>query len=244
MLNRMLTIFFWPFFMISGFVTQIFLLVRLITVRDSTRRQQLAQKYRLIWSALNLRLFFGTGSMRQLKMDAASLPEQFILVCNHRSNLDPLLVFVIGRPLVFLSKKSVLKTPVIGWWMRLCGDVPVDRGEKTSRGESLNAMRDRLQRGDNLLIFPEGTRQTDNEVPLGPFKDGAFNLAAQSGLPIVALVLDQTQSIWGKGSLWLNFRKLRYAISQPILTQQRQAPELKEQTIQSMTVLLNCLKTT
>lgn len=82
--------------------------------------------------------------------------------------------------------------------MRLCGDISVDRGEKSSRGQSLNDMRERLERGDSLLIFPEGTRQTDPNQPLGDFRDGAFNLASQTGIPIVALVMKDTGSIWKK----------------------------------------------
>lgn len=241
MLSPLKTLIFWIFFMLSGIAMQTILLIRVSVVRDTTKRHQIAQKFRLIWSAFSLRLFFRTASLRTLNTQSERLPKQFILISNHRSNLDPLLVSVIGRPLVFLSKKSVLKTPVIGWWMRLCGDVSVDRGEKTSREDSLNAMMDRLRRGDSLLIFPEGTRQTDPTVPLGQFKDGAFHLASQSGVPLVALVLDKTDDIWRKGSLTLHFRPLRFSISHAIQPQGRGVNELKHEAIQIMHSMVQTL---
>lgn len=123
--------------------------------------------------------------------------------------------------------------------MRLCGDVPVDRGEKSSREQSLNSMRERLERGDSLLIFPEGTRQTDPTVPLGQFKDGAFNLAAQSGVPIVALILNRTDTIWRKGRLTLDLQPLQFSISDMIPTLGRDARELKDTAIQTMTSMIS-----
>ncbi|NBO38619.1 1-acyl-sn-glycerol-3-phosphate acyltransferase [bacterium] len=241
MLRLIPTLFFWLTFMGSGILFQIILLIHLLFVRTTQQHHRLAQQYRLRWSAANLRLFFGAGSLSSLRSASKELPEQFILVSNHRSNLDPLLVFVVGRPLVFLAKKSVLKTPVIGWWMKLCGDVPVDRGEKTSREQSLALMKERLQTGDSLLIYPEGTRQTDPNVPLGPFKDGAFHLAAQSGVPIVLLVLNRTDRVWEKGSLMLNLIPLRWRISQPLASQGRSADELKAQSIEKMLEMVQSL---
>lgn len=235
------TLIFWLSFMLSGVFFQVALLFRLTGIRDATARHQLAQRYRLIWSAIILRLYFGTKSLTNLKKQSENLPQQFILVANHRSNLDPLLVFVIGRPLVILSKKAVLKTPVIGWWMRLCGDVVVDRGEKASREQSINAMRERLERGDSLLIFPEGTRQTDPQTPLGQFKDGAFALASQTGIPLVTLVLHRTDYIWQKDSIFLNFPGLRFLVSDVIVSANRTTLELKEQSFHIMSKMFQSL---
>lgn len=235
------TLIFWLFFVITGRAMQLILTLKLRGVDDEPQRQRLAQEFRLRWSALILRLFFGVPALDELKNQASHLPNQFILISNHRSNLDPLFVSVIGRSLVFLSKKAVLKSPVVGRWMRLCGDISVDRSEKSSRGQSLNDMRERLERGDSLLIFPEGTRQTDPHLPLGDFRDGAFNLASQTGIPIVALVLKDTGCIWKKGSFLLDPQPLQYAFSEPITATNRQAQELKEQCIQTMKTMIQTL---
>lgn len=241
MLRTLFTFIFWSFFMLSGLIMQLIFKIKTIGLTDEAARQRLAQHFRLRWSVRTLRIFLGVPDLENLRKKVAHLPEQFILISNHRSNLDPLLVSVIGRPLVFLSKKSVLKTPVVGRWMRLCGDVSVERGEKSSREESLNQMRQRLERGDSLLIFPEGTRQTDPERPLGDFRDGAFNLASQSGVPIVALVLKDTDFIWKKGSLILDLRPLQFAVSDPIASMGREARDLKDESVKTMKSMLESL---
>jgi 1-acyl-sn-glycerol-3-phosphate acyltransferase len=236
------TLVFWIVFMGSGLVMQVALGMSWVLAGNLDTRQKLAQRQRLLWSAMNLNWFFGVPPLSDIRSSTSELPGQFILVSNHRSNLDPLFVFVVGRPLFFLSKKSVLKTPIIGWWMRLCGDVPVERGEKASREKSLAAMRERLQRGDSLLIFPEGTRQTDPQVELGAFKDGAFNLASQTGVPIVLLVLNNSDKVWEKGSLFLKLQPLRYQISSPIVSSGRSAESLKAESIEKMKEMVQSLR--
>lgn len=96
--------------------------------------------------------------------------------------------------------------------------------------------------GDSLLIFPEGTRQTDTAVQLGSFKDGAFNLAADTGTPIVLLVLKDTHTVWEKGSLFLNLNPLRYAISQAIQPRGRDSDSLKREAIEKMTEMIQSLR--
>jgi len=242
MLKALLTLYFWLVFMGSGVLMQGLLLLRLIPVRNPDVRRRIAQRFRLKWSALNLGMFFGAPHLEKLKAGSADLPEQFILICNHRCNLDPLFVFVIGRPLFFLSKKSVLNTPVIGWWMRLCGDVAVERSDKTSRGQSLEAMKARLHKGDSLLIFPEGTRQTEPQVDLGTFRDGAFNLASETGVPIVALALHRTDMVMEKNAIFLNLARLRYMFSQPIPTRGQSPESLKSLTVEEMTKMIQALR--
>ncbi|MEY4065359.1 MAG: hypothetical protein RIR26_1567 [Pseudomonadota bacterium] len=242
MLKPIKTLAFWLVFLGTGLLYQLALVFSFLRVSNPIERQRAAQRGRLHWSAWTMRWFFSVPPLSALQAAAARLPEQFILVCNHRSNLDPLFVFVIGRPLVFLSKKSVLKAPVIGRWMRLCGDIAVNRSEKSSREKSLQAMRESLNRGSSLLVFPEGTRQADPEVPLGSFKDGAFALAAETGVPLVALVLHNTHQVWTKGSLFLNFLPLKSLLSEPIVSQGRTPNALKEETVEKMMKMIQSLR--
>lgn len=243
MLRALHSLIFWLTFMGSGALVQLSFLpnwFRNRTGADDSHR--LAQTMRLYWSSFNLWLFFGTPALRALKERSKHLPQQFILVSNHRCNLDPLFVFVVGRPLLFLSKRSVLKVPVVGWWMRLCGDVPVDRSSKASRSGSIDLMRERLQRGDTLLIYPEGTRQTDPDLNLGSFKDGAFQMASELKIPIVLLALHRTDKIWPKGSLLLQSSELRYDISQQLAVEGKSAEELKSESFFKLSEMLDGLR--
>jgi 1-acyl-sn-glycerol-3-phosphate acyltransferase len=103
-------------------------------------------------------------------------------------------------------------------------------------------MRERLQRGDSLLIYPEGTRQVDPNLTLGAFKDGAFQIASELKVPIVLLALSRTDKIWPKGSLLLQSRKLRFTISEPLEIGAKSADDLKTESFEKMTTMLKSLE--
>jgi 1-acyl-sn-glycerol-3-phosphate acyltransferase len=74
--------------------------------------------------------------------------------------------------------------------MRLAGDIPVKRGFGPSAIEAMARCRETLARRVSVMIFPEGTRSPTAD--LLPFKDGAFRLAIEAGVPILPLVLRGT----------------------------------------------------
>jgi 1-acyl-sn-glycerol-3-phosphate acyltransferase len=76
--------------------------------------------------------------------------------------------------------------------MRLAGDVPVERGTARSAVKAMRRCRDILARRVSVIIFPEGTRSTSDEML--PFKDGAFRLAIEAGVPILPLAVHGTRT--------------------------------------------------
>jgi 1-acyl-sn-glycerol-3-phosphate acyltransferase len=87
----------------------------------------------------------------------------------------------------WLSKIEILRIPVLGWIMRIAGDVPVERGTATSAARALRRCHEVLRGRVSVIIFPEGTRSTTGK--LLPFKDGAFRMAIEAGVPILPLVV-------------------------------------------------------
>lgn len=124
----------------------------------------------------------------------------YVVVANHQSTADPWLLSSLRWDMRWIAKASLFKAPVIGWLMRLGGDLSVVRGEGASVKVMLAEARATLARGLSLMIFPEGTRSPDGE--LGRFKDGAFELAIASGAPILPVVVDGTHHCRPKGSWW------------------------------------------
>src|SRR5271157_2973126 len=119
----------------------------------------------------------------------------YIFMSNHASNLDPP-VFVPnipGRCSVFF-KKEVLSVPIFGRVLKMAEMVPVDRHNREAAIESVHAAAKVLQRGLNMVIFPEGTRSTDGR--LLPFKKGPFHLAMEAGVPVVPVTLLGTFESW------------------------------------------------
>jgi 1-acyl-sn-glycerol-3-phosphate acyltransferase len=116
----------------------------------------------------------------------------YVVVSNHESFADILLISHLPWEMKWLSKAELFRIPVMGWLMRLAGDIPVKRGFGPSAVEAMARCREVLGRRVSVMIFPEGTRSTTSE--LLPFKDGAFRLAIDAGVPILPLALHGTST--------------------------------------------------
>jgi 1-acyl-sn-glycerol-3-phosphate acyltransferase len=155
------------------------------------------------WGMATLRAGVRAGGIRVRVVGLENVPagESCIFLSNHVSNLDPpiLLPVLPGRNSVFL-KSSLMKIPLLGTAMRMGKFVPVSRGHSREEAEkSVAAAAGALRSGLNIFIFPEGTRSPDGK--LLPFKKGAFFLAAETGAPMVPIVIRGTAQMMRKGSL-------------------------------------------
>jgi 1-acyl-sn-glycerol-3-phosphate acyltransferase len=113
-----------------------------------------------------------------------------LLAANHRSFLDP---FVIGccvpRPIYFVAKRELFDRRIAGWFLNALGAFPIKRGETDT--ESMETARLLLERGEAVVIFPEGTRHRSG--PLHKPKRGVGRLALQTGAPIVPIAVKGTE---------------------------------------------------
>jgi 1-acyl-sn-glycerol-3-phosphate acyltransferase len=116
----------------------------------------------------------------------APVPVQAVLVSNHVSWLDPLVV-AAHVPCVPISKADVSGWPLVGTLARGLGVVFVSRGDAGSGASALRAIRAALDAGSCVLNFPEGTT-TDGEGVL-PFRPGLFGLALRAGAPVVPVAI-------------------------------------------------------
>lgn len=108
-----------------------------------------------------------------------------ILAGNHVSNMDGFVLAVAIAParwLRFLGKAEVFRWPVIGWWVRECGSIPLERGRPDVT--ALRTAEAVLRRGWGLALFPEGTRQKPGRPRLKP-KAGVGFLAGRAGAEVV-----------------------------------------------------------
>jgi len=120
-----------------------------------------------------------------------------VVVCNHLSFLDPLLLLSLLPGAITIVRPDFFRVPVFGWLLAGAGFMGPDL---FAEGRPwIERVQRRLQAGDNLLVFPEGTRSRTGR--LAPLKKGAFFLAKQLGAPIVVLRLGGTERIFPPDSL-------------------------------------------
>lgn len=106
--------------------------------------------------------------------------ENYIVVCNHNSLMDvPLTSPGIPGANKTIAKIEMAKIPVFGIIYKR-GSVLLDRKSDASRRDSYLAMKDVLEKGMHMCIYPEGTRNK-TENPLKSFHDGAFRLSFDTG---------------------------------------------------------------
>jgi 1-acyl-sn-glycerol-3-phosphate acyltransferase len=155
----------------------------------------------------------------------------YVAVSNHESYADIFLISHLPWEMKWLSKETIFKIPFMGWLMRMAGDIPIRRGKRDSVASALTACRDRLAKRVSVMIFPEGTRSPTAEML--PFKNGAFQLAIEAGVPILPIAVAGTRHAMAKGSFRFQRARARCHVLPPIDTAGltlADVPALREQT--------------
>lgn len=128
----------------------------------------------------------------------------YVMVVNHQSLLDILVLFRLFVHFKWVSKIENFRVPCVGWNMSLNGYVKLRRGDKQSIDEMMTACERTLAAGNSVMMFPEGTRSVDGR--LRAFKHGAFTLAKRVGAPLLPIVVHGTSDALPKRGFVLRGR--------------------------------------
>ena len=153
----------------------------------------------------------------------------YVMVANHQSLLDILVLFRLFRHYKWVSKVENFRVPLIGWNMSLNGYIELKRGDRTSVVPMMGACRVTLAEGNSIMMFPEGTRSLDGR--LRAFKTRAVELAQGSGRPVLPIVLNGTSNALPKRGFVLQGR---HPIHISIL-EEIPAEEFAEQPVEELT---------
>ena len=159
----------------------------------------------------------------RVSVDGASVvPESgaVILAPVHRSNIDFLVVSeVTKRKLFYMAKDSLWRAPRFGTFLESIGAFPVHR-EGADR-LALDRSQDVLERGEALILFPEGTRRSGPVVE--ELHEGAAFLAARTGAPIVPIGIGGSAAAMPKGSKMVHPVKIHLVVGTPLAAPARSA---------------------
>lgn len=157
----------------------------------------------------------------------------YVMVSNHESFVDMLLISHLKIEMKWLGKKSLFRIPLAGWMMRMSGDVSLVRGDRASGSAALEQCKVWLDRRVSVMIFPEGTRSTTGE--LRAFKDGAFRLAIETGTPILPMAVHGTLTALRKHDWRMGDSNAEVRVLAPISTEgltEADVPALRDQVRQ------------
>lgn len=129
-----------------------------------------------------------------------------VIVCNHLSYLDPLLLVALFRKQKTIVKSRFFTMPIFGWAITKSGYIPASsEGSFASMMiKQMESMGSYLGDGGNLFIFPEGTRSRDGKM--GPLNKGAFKIARMNKVPIYVLEIRNTDKLFTPGKFFFNTR--------------------------------------
>jgi len=137
-----------------------------------------------------------------------------VIVANHQSFADILLLFRLRFHYKWVSKIENFRAPLIGWNMTLNKYIRIERGTMKGNLTMMRACEEALRQGNSLMMFPEGTRSPDGTMR--PFKDGAFELALRTESPILPIVIEGTAQALSKGGILLDRSPMSVRVLPPI----------------------------
>ena len=189
-----------------------------ILLNKRAARWVLLRVGRSMWSRNMLRII-GNWKLNLSFEDADAefhrWPAQAIFISNHASQLDiNASASAIPLPIVYLSKDSIRKVPVLGLLNERVGTVFIDRSNPAAAKQSVDRLLDTLQRGISVIVYPEGTRTSDGS--LRPFKKGAFHLALKGQVPVIPLHIHGTRHALPKGRFRVDANPVHVRFGAPI----------------------------
>ncbi len=195
------SVFFWfELFFISAILFPFSFVIYLLTF-PFDKRLFILHKYSCIWSFIVLTIN-PLWRIRVYGRKKINPDETYVMVSNHQSGADIIVLFLLWKHFKWVAKKSLFLYPFIGWNMWLNHYIALERGKGSSMRKMMTAAAKTLKEKNSVMIFPEGTRSPDGKIQ--SFKTGAFHLALENRRPILPIAISGTSKAIPKGGLLID----------------------------------------
>jgi len=178
-------------------------------------------------------------AMQRLKVSGReniSPKKNYIFMANHSTYGDiPLLNVAVNRPIHFFAKYELRKIPVMGRVMEKAGMVFVDRSNPRKATQSVIDAIKIAKSGEDLAIFPEGTRSKNGQI--SDFKKGGFQIAAKAKVEVVPVYIEEAYKGWSRNNVEFRPKRVNVRILPPVssdLPANKAADDLLEKVYKSL----------
>lgn len=193
------SVIFWIFFYLSTII----LVSLYFSVALFIKRKSLADDCAKLWSRAIMWSLRSIHGINYKIIGRDKLPQNpCIIACQHQSAWETIVFHLLCRHPAYIYKKELLKVPFYGWFVKRMTGVNVNRqGGASALKDLIKQTKNILQKGHNIVIFPQGTR-----VPAGasreqyPYQVGIAALYLACNVPVVPVALN-SGSLWGKSML-------------------------------------------
>jgi len=200
---RAFSVLFWLFIVVSSLLLFPVALLIWAATTPFDRRLVLLHRFTCFWASLYT--WLNPAWRVQLEgLEKIRPGVAYIMVANHQSLLDILVLFRLFVHFKWVSKVENFRVPAIGWNMSLNRYIKLRRGDRESVERMMDACERTIGEGNSIMMFPEGTRSVDGH--LRPFKHGAFTLAQRTCAPLLPIVLQGTSNALPKRGFVLRGR--------------------------------------
>jgi 1-acyl-sn-glycerol-3-phosphate acyltransferase len=203
MARVVLSLAFWIFLTLSSIALFPVAVVVWAVTAPFDRRKVVLHQFTCFWASLYTWLN-PVWPLRVAGREHIDPSATYVMVSNHLSLLDILVLFRLFRHFKWVSKIENFRVPCIGWNMSMNGYVKLRRGDKASIVQMMSDCDRLIAAGSSIMMFPEGTRSPTGRMRA--FKPGAFELALRNRKPILPIAIQGTSDALPKRGFVLRGR--------------------------------------
>jgi 1-acyl-sn-glycerol-3-phosphate acyltransferase len=150
--------------------------------------------------------FFSPNTKFSIPKDVRNIHSS-VIVCNHLSYLDPILLISLFQRQRTIVKHTFFKVPIFGWFLKNYGYISSGASDMLGPAmiNNLEDIKEHLASGGILFVFPEGTRSRDGN--LAPFNKGVFTIARYCSAPLKLILIKGTNKLFQPGHFLFNTRE-------------------------------------